>query len=74
VKQTVSKGVRYQYWYVKHNVGDKIKWCYVGKILPVEYGKLVSKAESTQTDTQNSTQTDNPDLNLNSRMEWTGGD
>ena len=23
VKQTISKGIRYQYWYVKHNVDDK---------------------------------------------------
>jgi hypothetical protein len=74
VKQTVSKGIRYQYWYVKHNVDDKIKWCYVGKTLPVEYSKLVPKAESTQTGTQNSTQTGNPDLNPISRLEWTGGD
>ncbi len=47
VKQTVSKGIRYQYWYVKHNVDDKIKWCYVGKILPSEYSKLVPETEST---------------------------
>jgi hypothetical protein len=39
-KQTVSKGIRYQYWYVKHVVGDKIKWCYIGKALPAEYQKL----------------------------------
>ena len=59
-KQTVSKGIKYQYWYVKHPVGDKIKWCYVGKTLPLEYQKLNPK--STQTGTQNSTQKEKSDL------------
>ena len=63
VKQTVSKGIRYQYWYVKHVIDGKIKWCYIGKILPVEYQKLKPNRGSTQTGTQNSTQTENPDLN-----------
>jgi hypothetical protein len=59
---------------LKHNVDDRIKWCYVAKTLPVEYSKLAPEAESTQTGTHNSTQTQDPDLNLNSKMEWTGGD
>ena len=54
VKQTVSKGIKYRYWYVKHNVDDKIKWCYIGKTLPAEYQKLKLARESTQTGTQNS--------------------
>jgi hypothetical protein len=61
VKQTVSKGIRYQYSYVKHNVDNKIKWCYIGKTLPAEYQKLKPVRESTQTGTQKSTQTQNPD-------------
>ena len=68
-KQTVSKGITYQYWYVKHFVNKKIKWCYIGKTLPTEYSKLASKIESTQTGTQNSTQTESPDLGSISRME-----
>ena len=75
VKQTVSKGIRYQYWYVKHNVDDKIKWCYVGKILPAEYSKLVPETESTQAGTQISTQniTESNNLKLGSVEENRGG-
>jgi hypothetical protein len=72
VKQTVSKGIRYQYWYVKHPIGDKIKWCYIGKILPAQYQKLKPVRDSTQTGTQNSTQTENPDSPFFSGM-WSLG-
>ena len=65
-KQTVSKGIKYQYWYVKHNIGDKIKWCYVGKTLPVEYNELIPKIENTQSSTQNSTQNIEEPNNLKS--------
>ena len=63
VKQTVSKKITYQYWYVKHFANKKIKWCYIGKTLPTQYENLVSKKESTQTSTQNTTQTKNPNSN-----------
>ena len=51
IKQTVSKGIKYRYFYVKHMVSKKIKWCYIGKELPEEYQMLVHKG------TQKSTQT-----------------
>ncbi len=73
VKQTVSKGIRYQYWYVKHNVDDKIKWCYVGKILPAEYEKLMPRPQSTQTGTQKSTQTENSRIELLSKNRMVRG-
>jgi len=52
-KQTKSKGITYVYWYVEHHIGNKIKWCYLGKYekLPDAYKKLIHK--DTQTDTQN---------------------
>ena len=52
-KQTKSKGITYEYWYIEHHIGDKIKWCYLGKYekLPEEYKRLIHK--DTQTDTQN---------------------
>ena len=52
-KQTKSKGITYEYWYVEHHIGNKIKWCYLGKYekLPDNYKKLIHK--DTQTDTQN---------------------
>ena len=42
-KQTVSKDKTYTYFYVEHHVGDKIKWCYLGKCekLPEEYKTLI---------------------------------
>jgi len=51
-KQTRSKGITYEYWYIEHHIGDKIKWCYLGKYekLPEEYKRLIYK--DTQTDTQ----------------------
>ena len=60
IKQTVSKRIRYQYWYVKHIVDKKTKWCYIGKTLPTEYRTLApaeyrmphNRAKSTQTGTQ----------------------
>ncbi len=64
-KQTVSSGINYQYWYVKHKVDGKIKWCYIGKTLPVEYEKLKPTKTSTQTGTQISTQNNNTPENLN---------
>ena len=63
-KQTKSKGITYEYWYVEHHIGDKIKWCYLGKYekLPQEYKKLIHK--NTQTDTQNNTNPENLNSNL----------
>ncbi len=43
IKQTVSKGITYRYYYVKHPVSKRIKWCYIGKTLPQEYQTLVQK-------------------------------
>jgi len=44
-KQTVSKGITYEYWYVEHHIGKKIKWCYLGKFekLPEQYKQLIHK-------------------------------
>jgi hypothetical protein len=59
-KKTQSKGKTYQYWYVEHHIGNKIKWCYLGKYekLPEEFKKLIHK------DTQNLTQTEKPRIKL----------
>ena len=59
-KQTKSKGITYEYWYVEHHIGDKIKWCYLGKYdkLPEEYKKLIHK--DTQTDTQSRVHAEKP--------------
>jgi hypothetical protein len=42
-KTTKSKGHSYRYYYIEHHVGEKIKWCYLGKYenLPEDYKKLV---------------------------------
>ena len=63
-KQTVSKCIRYRYWYVKHPAGKKIKWCYIGKDLPKEYGHL---SKGTQIGTQSRMCLEN--LNLGSVPE-----
>ena len=52
IKQTVSKGITYRYWYVKHTINKRIKWCYIGKTLPEQYQKLIH-SRSTQKGTQN---------------------
>ena len=64
-KKTVSKGITYEYWYVEHHVGKKIKWCYLGKYekLPEQYKRLIHK--NTQTDTQNNSSTEKLNLALN---------
>ena len=57
-KQTKSKGRTYVYWYVEHHIGDKIKWCYLGKYdkLPEEYKRLIHKDTQTASfDTQSET-------------------
>ncbi|MGB9730227.1 MAG: hypothetical protein ACPL1B_10235, partial [Thermoprotei archaeon] len=63
-KQTISKGITYEYWYIEHHIGNKIKWCYLGKYesLPKEYKKLIEK--DTQTDTQNLAETEKPKSSL----------
>ena len=63
-KQTKSKGITYQYWYVEHHLGKKIKWCYLGKIesLPNDYKILIHK--DTQTDTQNIKKSDSFNLSF----------
>ena len=59
-KQTKSKGITYEYWYVEHHIRDKIKWCYLGKYekLPDAYKKLIHK------DTQNVKETNKPNLSF----------
>ena len=59
-KQTKSKGLSYEYWYVEHHIGKKIKWCYLGKYekLPEKYKGLIHK--DTQTDTQNIHKSEKP--------------
>jgi len=59
-KQTKSKGITYVYWYVEHHIGNKIKWCYLGKYekLPDAYKKLIHK------DTQNVNETNKPNLSF----------
>ena len=61
-KQTKSKGITYEYWYVEHHIGNKIKWCYLGKYekIPEEYKKLINK--DTQTDTQNISKSEKPKI------------
>ena len=63
-KKTQSKGKTYQYWYIEHHIGNKIKWCYLGKYekLPEEFKKLIHK--DTQTDTQNKRKSENLNLRL----------
>ena len=63
-KKTQSKGKTYQYWYVEHHIGNKIKWCYLGKYekLPEGFKKLIHK--DTQTDTQNKRKSENLNLRL----------
>ena len=57
-KKTISKGRIYRYWYIEHHIGNKIKWCYLGKYkkLPEELKKLIHK--DTQTDTQNNSKSE----------------
>ena len=75
-KRTVSKGITYEYWYVEHHIGDKIKWCYMGKSdgLPDEYKSLIHK--NTQDDTQRTNNTETLNLgiiNENSQFaNWAG--
>ena len=59
-KQTKSKGITYTYWYIEHHIGDKIKWCYLGKLnkLPENYQSKIHK--DTQTDTQNIYKSETP--------------
>ena len=64
-KPTVSKGIKYEYWYVQHvsfkEGRRKTKWCYIGKELPKEYQELIHKEHSyTQSDTQTSTNLEKP--------------
>ena len=76
IKQTKSKGITYQYWYVEHHIGDKIKWCYLGKYekLPEDYKRLIHK--DTQTDTQNIVESDKPksvfSSQTNQESKWAG--
>jgi len=59
----------YEYWYVEHHIGDKIKWCYLGKYekLPEDYKKLIHK--DTQTDTQNDVNSNNLNLSFNNQIK-----
>ena len=55
-KQTKSKGITYIYWYIEHHIGNKIKWCYLGKLdkLPDNYQTIIHK------DTQNIYKSETP--------------
>ena len=55
------------YWYIEHHIGNKIKWCYLGKYekLPEEYKRLVT---DTQTDTQNIHKSEKTELAFKSEM------
>jgi len=68
-KQTKSKGLSYVYWYIEHHIGNKIKWCYLGKYekLPKEYKGLIHK--DTQTDTQNMHKSDKPKIVFKSEVK-----
>ena len=59
-KQTKSKVITYEYWYVEHHIGNKIKWCYLGKYekLPEDYKKLTKR--DIQTDAQNISKSETP--------------
>jgi hypothetical protein len=78
IKKTKSHGTTYEYYYVQHYVkeSDKIEWCYLGSygLLPEDYRGTSQKDKAIHNNTQNYTQTENPDLNSISRKEWTGGD
>jgi hypothetical protein len=66
MKTTKSKGKTYRYYYVQHYLkGNRTRWCYLGSYndLPEEYRELISGDPNTQTNTQNITQTNSPDLN-----------
>ncbi len=55
-KQTKSKGITYVYWYIEHHIGDKIKWCYLGK-----FDKLTDGYKTIiQKDTQNIYKSETP--------------
>jgi len=64
-KQTKSKGLSYEYWYIEHHIGNKIKWCYLGKYekLPEEYKGLIHK------DTQTNVESNNPSLGFISEIK-----
>ena len=70
-KQTTSMGYRYRYWHVKHIVGEKIKWCYIGKTLPPEYQELITDygTQSTQNGTQRIVNPNNSHSQLFSRKQ-----
>ena len=68
-KPTVSKGIRYEYWYVQHvsfkEGKRKTRWCYIGKELPEEYQELIHKEHRyTQSDTQTNASRENLNLGL----------
>jgi hypothetical protein len=75
-KQTKSKGITYEYWYIEHHIGDKIKWCYLGKYekLPEDYKRRIHK--NTQTDTQNTSKSEKPKFTLPNQTKhdfmWAG--
>ena len=70
-KQTKSKGITYEYWYVEHHIGDKIKWCYLGKYekLPDHYKSLIHK--DTQTNAVTTQTTNNLKLSSNHQKNLT---
>ena len=67
-KQTKSRGHTYEYWYIEHHIGDKIKWCYLGKYkkLPEQYKKLIHK------DTQTTTNSKKAKISRKSENIWAG--
>ena len=74
LRLTISKGIRYRYYYVQHvlhNEKRKTKWCYLGKYkdLPDDIRELIPKESSyTQKYTQTTGESENPKSSFNSRI------
>ena len=66
IKKTKSHGTTYEYYYVQHYMkeSNKIEWCYLGSYesLPEDYRETLQKDKPIHNNTQNYTQTENPDL------------
>ncbi len=78
LRLTISKGIRYHYYYVQHvsfNEKRKTKWCYLGKHedLSNEIKELMKNEAYTQMYTQTDTQTPQEldELNLRTLRENT---
>jgi len=74
-KQTKSKGITYEYWYIEHHIGNKIKWCYLGKFekLPDEYKQLIHKYTQTYTQNTSKSETSKSCFSNQNSLEKNGG-